>query len=112
MEINVYTPSKEGYEIKHSFEGWRVAYLCYAEKFDKITYIERHLNTDEIFVLIKGSAVLLSGENTEQTKMEQGKIYNIPKGIWHNIKVSRDTLVLIVENKDTETERKPININL
>ena len=43
MEIDIYSPEKEGYEVKHCFDGWRVAYLRYAEKFDDITYLERHL---------------------------------------------------------------------
>ncbi|MDD6735968.1 MAG: hypothetical protein PUE13_06645 [Clostridiales bacterium] len=101
MEIDIYSPEKDGYEVKHCFDGWRVAYLRYAEKFDDITYLERHLETDEVFVLLQGSASLLLGENAECTEMETGKIYNVRKGIWHNIKVSKDALVLIVENKDT-----------
>lgn len=112
MDIDIYSPCKEGYEIKHSFDGWMVAYLCYAEKYDTITYIERHLETDEIFVLLKGSATLLIGEDLKHTEMEINKIYNVQKGVWHNIKVSRDALVLIVENKNTcvdNSEYMPID---
>ena len=112
MEIDIYTPGKEGYEVKHSFDGWRVAYLRYAERFDNVTYLERHLETDEIFVLIKGSAVLISGKNAELIQMETGNIYNVRKGTWHNIKVSKDALVLVVENADTckeNSEYIPIN---
>ena len=101
MEIDIYTPTTDGYEIAHSFESWRVAYLSYSKKMDNITYIERHMETDEIFVLLKGSATLLIGEKMEQTEMESGKIYNVPKGVWHNITVSKDALVLIVENQNT-----------
>lgn len=101
MEIDIYTPCKDGYEIKHRFGSWRTAYLRYAERFDTVTYLGRHLETDEVFVLLKGSAVLLSGKNAELTPMELGNIYNVRKGVWHNIKVSKDALVLVVENADT-----------
>ena len=101
MSIDIYSPDKDGYEVKHTFGAWRVAYLRYAERFDRITYLERHLETDEIFVLLQGKAVLLHGVNIEKTQMELNKIYNIPKGVWHNIKVSKDALILIVENEDT-----------
>jgi len=102
MSIDIYSPDKDGYEVKHIFGAWRVAYLRYAERFDRITYLERHLETDEIFVLLQGEAVLLHGENIEKTQMELNKIYNIQKGVWHNIIVSKDALILIVENEDTK----------
>ena len=69
MDIDVYSPDNEGYEVKHCFENWSVAYLRYAERFDRITYMERHLNTDEIFVLLKGRAALIVNENAKYTKL-------------------------------------------
>lgn len=36
--------------------------------------------------------------------METGKIYNVKKGVWHQIFVSRDAKVLIVENHNTAAE--------
>lgn len=101
MNIDIYEPSKGGYEAIHSFESWRVAYLRYAEKFDKIAYLERHMETDEIFVLLEGNAELIINENAEHIKMEKNKVYNVRKQVWHNIRVSEDALVLIVENDDT-----------
>ena len=34
MEFDIYTPSSNGYEIAHSFNNWRVAYLSYAERLE------------------------------------------------------------------------------
>lgn len=101
MELEIFTPSKEGYEAVHSFESWTVAYLTYAERFDNITQLERHNKTDEIFVLLEGSAVLLIGEDAKQVKMEKNKMYNVKKGVWHNVMVSKDALLMIVENSNT-----------
>lgn len=112
MEFDIYAPSSDGYEIVHRFNNWRVAYLSYAERFDNITYLEKHLKTDEIFVLLKGSAMLLVGKKAEHIEMEKGKMYNVKKGVWHNIKVSKDAVLLIVENNDTckdNTEYTSIN---
>lgn len=112
MEFDIYTPSSNGYEIAHSFNNWRVAYLSYAERFDNITYLEKHLKTDEIFVLIKGRAMLFIGKDAEPIALEKYKIYNVKKGVWHNIKVSKDAVLLIVENNDTckdNTEYTSIN---
>jgi len=114
MELDIFQPTREGYAAVHSFESWRVAYLTYAERFDNITRLERHTKTDEIFVLLEGSAVLLIGEDTKQMKMEKNKMYNVKKGVWHNVKVSKDALLMIVENDDTSADNSeyiPLNQN-
>ncbi len=105
MNIDIYGYEEiEGYKTVHAFEGWRVAYLTYADRFDNIKYIERHNETDEIFVLMQGSATLIINEDMEKVEMKKNLIYNIPKGVWHNIRVSKDAVVMIVENADTSKE--------
>ncbi len=46
------------------FETWRVAILNYLDEIhpEKIDFMERHNETDEVFVLIKGQALLFLGE--------------------------------------------------
>jgi mannose-6-phosphate isomerase-like protein (cupin superfamily) len=73
----------------------------------KIDSVERHNETDEIFVLIKGQGILFVGDgNTRIEKihpqvLESGKIYNVKRGVWHTIVLSQDGSVLIVENQNT-----------
>ncbi len=102
LEIKEY--NGEGYNRTHIYDAWRVAFLNYADHFDRITYLERHMLTDEVFVLLCGRAELLIGEKGEPVEMEPNKLYNIKKGVWHNIRVSRDAKVLIVENSETGRE--------
>ena len=102
LEIKDY--NGEGYDRTHIYDSWCVAFLNYAERFDKITYLERHLLTDEVFVLLQGSAELWIGETCERVKLEPFKIYNVKAGVWHAIRVSRDAKVLIVENSNTAKE--------
>lgn len=85
------------------FGAWRVAYLNYADRFDpeKADTLERHMETDEVFVLLEGKATLLIGETGTPCPMEKYKTYNVKKGVWHGILTSRDAHVLIVENADT-----------
>ena len=85
------------------FESWRVAYIRYAERFNRanIHQLERHLLTDEIFVLLEGEATLIMGEEKKEIPMEKGLIYNVRQAAWHGIYVSEDALVLIVENANT-----------
>ena len=85
------------------FGAWRVAYLNYSERFesDKIDTLERHMETDEVFVLLEGKATLLIGEDAKEVPMEKFKCYNVKKAVWHTIATSPDAHVLIVENQDT-----------
>ncbi len=104
LEILHYTG--EDYKPVVYFEGWRVAYLNYSDRFDpeKIDKLERHMETDEVFVLLEGKASLLIGETGTLCPMEKNKTYNVKKGVWHSIITSRDAHVLIVENADTADE--------
>ena len=104
LEILEYNGS--GYFAPFKFERWRIAFLNSAERFTKqgITYLERHTKTDEVFVLINGQATLLVGEAGSEIDMVQGKLYVIKQNQWHNIVVSEDAKILIVENADTGKE--------
>jgi hypothetical protein len=71
------------------------------------TQMERHVQTDEVFILLRGKAKLLIGGNGLQLDgafpqpLEMGKIYNVKQNTWHTVLMSRDAMILIVENRDT-----------
>ena len=107
LEIHDYTG--EGFRPLVYFGSWRVAVLNYIEELHpaKIDMLERHPETDEVFVLTRGQGILflVDGESQDAILvpqvMETGKIYNVKPHTWHTIVVSRDASVLIVENGDT-----------
>lgn len=100
LEIKEYTG--EGYDRTHIFKSWCVAFLNQNQEYIKNTYVERHTETDEVFVLLKGTATLYIGKEHEGVEMEPCKIYNVTVGTWHNIECSADASVLIAENSDTD----------
>ncbi|MBO5879545.1 MAG: hypothetical protein J6Q68_03230 [Clostridia bacterium] len=104
LEISEY--SGEGYKPLISSDGWRVAIVNACERFleEKLVRSERHLETDEVFVLIKGDASLFIGEDRKRYDMEIGKFYNVKKGAWHNMSMTENSIVLIVENDNTGPE--------
>ena len=110
--LEIFENVSEGYERTMNYESWRVAIANYAERFDKNKYdkVERHLLTDEVFVLLEGNAELAIGDivnDSMQIKyitLDKGKIYNVKKCAWHNILMSVDAKVLIVENHNTAIE--------
>ena len=110
IEISEYIAP--GYQPVIDFQTWRVAILNYLEEIhpERINFMERHNETDEVFVLIKGQGVLFFGEGDARIEeiysqvMEPGKIYNIKQSVWHTIVLSRAGSVLIVENQNTSRE--------
>ncbi len=92
----------EDFKVVHEFEGWKIGLLRYSERFKEFCMEERHMLTDEAFILLEGEAVLYAGG--VPYKMEMGKIYNIRKGEWHNIVVSETTTVMVVENSNTSKD--------
>ncbi len=102
-ELLVLDYDGKGYFSHFKYGGWRIAYLNYAPMFTKegITYLERHNETDEVFILLEGEASLFMGETAKEVIMEKFVSYVVKKSAWHNIVVSEDAKVLIVENADT-----------
>ena len=102
-ELLVLDYEGKGYFSHFRYGTWRIAYLNHAPMFTKegITYLERHNETDEVFILLEGEASLFMGENATEVIMEKFRSYVVKKGAWHNIVVSEDAKVLIVENADT-----------
>ena len=98
-----------GFKPLVTFGNWRVAILRYSDDIHPSNNrtMERHTETDEVFVLTKGRGALIIGGNGLQVDeiypqtMEPGKIYNVRRNTWHTILLSRDASVLIVENRDT-----------
>jgi hypothetical protein len=110
LEIREYTD--EGYQPLIDYADWRVAILNYIDELrpDQNTRMERHMETDEVFVLMRGRTVLFMGGNGAQVDvitpqvMEPGKLYNVKKGAWHNVLMTRDASILLVENRNTDDE--------
>ena len=107
LEIREY--HGEGYRPLIDFGSWRVAILRWepGSRADQIECMERHTQTDEVFVLLKGWATLLIGgnqgkvDNIQAELMASGKLYNVKQNTWHSALLSRDASILIVENRDT-----------
>jgi len=105
-------------EYKHTGTGynpylitgqWQVAKLNWLDghSLDQMDNMEVHRKTDEVFILLCGTAVLIASSQSdgkglfEVIKMELGIIYNIPEGVWHNIAMEPDAQIIIVENSNT-----------
>lgn len=127
--IETFSTTEEGYHPLLIREGWQVAQLNYIEDqhISNIYQIEVHRNTDEVFVLLKGMAILIlakmiEGEPIFEAVLMKPKItYNIPQNVWHNITMEKGSEVLIIEKSNTHlndveylhlTEKQIINLRV
>lgn len=96
----------EGYRRLIETPKWTVAALNFTEKFarGRISYLERHLATDESFVLLDGEGELIIGEQGVHFPLEPLKVYNVKQGVWHNIILSTDARLLLVEDSNTSKD--------
>ena len=83
---------------------WCVAFLNHGDRFVSPSYMERHLETDEVFVLLSGSATLTIGVHRQKVEMSPFRIYNVLKGTWQVIVTRPGTMCLIIENANTSAE--------
>jgi len=108
--VEIHEHTGEDYKPLIDYNGWRVAILNDAPVFrrDTTPYLERHNETDEVFVLLEGTCTLYIGDGegdglgtVSLLPMEKKKLYNVKKGVWHNLIATPGTSLLIVENTDT-----------
>ncbi len=66
--------------------------------------MKRHNCSDEVFALVQGRAVLVTGEplrkQYEYIALQAGVSYCIEAGTWHYLAVSEDAMVFVTENSD------------
>lgn len=107
--IETYDLKENGYHPFLIRDGWQVAKLNYMpeQHIENIQMLDIHNQTDEVFLLLKGSAVLIAatidqGEvNFQLELMAPHLTYNIPKCTWHNIAMTEGTETIIIEKSNT-----------
>ena len=107
LEIKQYKGG--GYRPLIDFGAWRVAILRWQDSMlpENIKFMERHTQTDEVFVLLGGEATLVLGgrsslvDGIQPQKMEANNLYNVKQNVWHAVILSQDASILIVEESNT-----------
>lgn len=107
--IEKYSNKDQGYHPVLIREGWQVAQLNYMTEQDimNIKKVDVHRQTDEAFWLQKGKVALITAELEGDKPIFYAElmlpeiVYNIPKGVWHNIAMTPGSEVIIVEKSET-----------
>jgi mannose-6-phosphate isomerase-like protein (cupin superfamily) len=107
--IEQYQISDNGYHPFLIRDGWQVAQLNYMpeQEIGNIEKLDIHHLTDEVFILLKGVAVLIGAKiNGDEVDFEVELLkpnitYNVPVDTWHNIAMRKDCEIIIVEKSNT-----------
>lgn len=104
--LEIKSHEEKGFAPQVRFGAWRVA-MSNAVEDEQVCTLQRHLETDESFVMLAGAGDMLvaSGEDRPQAfyrvPMESKKIYNVRQGTWHAHQMRAGSTLLIVENDGT-----------
>ena len=105
-------PKKSGFDAIIKNESFKCAFITLspAYAFGSVEEMKRHNETDEIFILLNGSAVMLIYEGGIFTEYPLAKsaAYNVHAGTWHYLAVSEDALVFVTENANTDSANSDI----
>lgn len=113
--LEIHTHEGPAYRPLVDHGAWRVAMLNYCDELlpENLTRLQRHDETDEVFLLLQGRCILFIGDGAEAAgevaavDLAPGKVYNVKRGVWHNHTLSPDASVLVVENRDTTYDNSP-----
>ena len=103
---------EQTYKPVLDFHGWKVAMLRHftvvaPEHFYRV---ERHWNTNEVFILTAGKADLIILEGVEAPTrpyvlpMQLNVAYNIQQSVWHHVVMSPDAHIILIERSATSVE--------
>ena len=109
MEILKYGFEGEGLTRVFENEKWMVGIKNWKPMNDiaNIDNLERHNETDELFILLQGRCTLLFANETadgldiQAVEMEPLHVYNIPRTLWHNTVTQKDTKLALIEDSST-----------
>lgn len=101
----------EGEGMKRIYENdkWTVGIKNFkpSNSLEGFRELERHNATDELFVLLSGSCVLVVKTERDGaapfacTRMEARAVYSIPRGVWHTTITEADSKLVLIEDSAT-----------
>lgn len=117
MKPDVYENNGEGIRCVYKNDKWLVSIKNWKPDNDiaGLAHLEIHHSTDEQFILSAGKAVLITAERgngafekIELTRMEQGKVYNVPAEVWFYSITQKDTKMMYVQSADCSMENSDL----
>ena len=114
--IEIHSHDDAGFKRMVEYKAWVAALLNDCEMYtpEKVSYFQKHMLTDEVFILLSGKCTLFEAGDGEHPgritpcPLEPMKLYNVKAGVWHTHLLAPGTKVVVVENSDTGLANSPI----
>ena len=102
-ELHKFIPENEEFTIK------RVYWIANPIN-EKKSGLHAHTDEDEIFIVIKGKALIVLDDNAEgpsKIQLNENNIVWVPRYVWHGFEeLSDDCIILALTNTNYDPERK------
>ena len=107
--VDIHNHESVGFKILVQYQSWRTAVLNSGKttRSESSSYVEKHKETDEVFVLLTGRAYLIIGGNGSKPDswqvllLEPDTTYNVKANVWHGVIMNEEASLYIIENIDT-----------
>lgn len=110
--VEVGASFEQAYRPVLDFCAWKVAMLRRFDVVDpqRVHRVERHTNTNEVFILTEGEADLIVFEGDGEPReahvfpMQRNVAYNIKRSVWHHVVMSPEAHIVLFEKSGTGPE--------
>lgn len=105
-KFEIFENTDGGYSVLADCGDCVVSVINYADSISEENQnkTERHMETDEMFIPVKGTATIVVGEEKRHIVMVPGKVYNVKCGVWHSFFAKPGCVVMVIEKKGTGEE--------
>lgn len=106
----------EGFKPVLNLDGWLVAVSRHRDGASGTApkSVQRHHETDEVFVLTEGTAdmIIMDGDDIPSEpyvfSMQRNVMYNVRQGVWHATVLSEDANIVIFERANTGPDNSTV----
>ena len=107
-KVDIFQYDGQGMAVSYSQDNWVVGIKNYKPASDpaNIQCLERHLQTDELFIPLTPGNVLIYRQNGSLrfVPMEIGRIYAVGQGTWHNVLMRPTGKLALTERAGTSMD--------
>lgn len=105
-----FTCERSGFQSVLCNDRFLCAFITHSSQYayGTVTAVKRHRSSQEVFVLLRGTATLLTAdpqwENRKLTQLQRDRAYCVEAGTWHYLAVSEDAVLFVTENNDVSAQ--------
>lgn len=107
--VDIYQYSEAGYKPLLEFNGNNIAVLNYLEaaRLKKLSSLEKHRESDEVFIPVSGEMQMITKNGGEftLTPLTPGKVYIVKKNIYHGLIMEEGSSSFVIRRTHPEGKK-------